>query len=69
MADRHVKGASPYHCRARTHAVRQRSDRHKLPVVYCERSFVAAGGLIFYGPNYVDHYRQAAGYVDRIVRG
>ena len=43
--------------------------RHKLPAVYVERSFVAAGGLISYGPDYVDLYRQAAGYVDRILKG
>ena len=43
--------------------------RHKLPAVYPERPFVAAGGLISYGPDYVDQYRQAAGYVDRILKG
>jgi putative tryptophan/tyrosine transport system substrate-binding protein len=43
--------------------------RHKLPAVYYERFFVAAGGLISYGPNYVDQYRQAAGYIDRILKG
>jgi len=43
--------------------------RHKLPAVYFERSFVTAGGLISYGPNYVDQYRRAAGYVDRILKG
>jgi putative ABC transport system substrate-binding protein len=43
--------------------------RHKLPAVYSERSFVAAGGLISYGPDYIDQYRRAAGYVDRILRG
>jgi ABC-type uncharacterized transport system substrate-binding protein len=43
--------------------------RHKLPAVYAERSFVAAGGLISYGSDYVDQYRRAAGYVDRILRG
>jgi putative ABC transport system substrate-binding protein len=43
--------------------------RHKLPAVYYERYFVAAGGLISYGPDYVDQYRRAAGYVDRILRG
>ena len=43
--------------------------RHKLPAVYFERFFVAAGGLISYGPDYVDQYRQAAGYVDRILKG
>ncbi len=43
--------------------------RHKLPAVYNERNFVAAGGLISYGPDYVDQYRRAAGYVDRILKG
>jgi putative tryptophan/tyrosine transport system substrate-binding protein len=43
--------------------------RHKLPAAYYERFFVAAGGLISYGPNFVDQYRQAAGYVDRILKG
>ena len=43
--------------------------RHKLPAVYNERSFVAAGGLVSYGANEVDQYRQAAGYVDRILKG
>src|SRR5262245_25122033 len=43
--------------------------RHKLPAVYYERFFVDAGGLISYGPNYVDLYRGAAGYVDRILKG
>ena len=43
--------------------------RHKLPAVYWERLFVAAGGLISYGPNLVDEFRQAANYVDRILKG
>ena len=43
--------------------------RHKLPAVYYERSFVAAGGLISYGADQIDQYRQAAGYVDRILKG
>ena len=43
--------------------------RHKLPAVYTERSFVAAGGLISYGADYIDQYRQAASYVDRILKG
>jgi len=41
--------------------------RYKLPAVYYERFYVAAGGLISYGPDYIDQYRQAAGYVDRIL--
>jgi putative tryptophan/tyrosine transport system substrate-binding protein len=43
--------------------------RHKLPAIYPFRYFAAAGGLISYGPNEVDQYRQAAGYVDRILKG
>jgi putative tryptophan/tyrosine transport system substrate-binding protein len=43
--------------------------RYKLPAVYFERYFVAAGGLMSYGPDFLDQYRKAAGYVDRILRG
>jgi putative ABC transport system substrate-binding protein len=43
--------------------------RHRLPAVYYERLFVAGGGLISYGPDFVDQYRRAAGYVDRILKG
>ena len=43
--------------------------RHKLPAVYYERFFPAAGGLISYGPDQVDQYRRAAGHVDRILKG
>ena len=43
--------------------------RYKLPAVYFERSFAAAGGLISKGPDSIDQYRRAAGYVDRILKG
>ena len=43
--------------------------RHKLPAVYSERKFVTAGGLISYGPDFIDQFRRAAGYVDRILKG
>src|SRR5262245_36918514 len=43
--------------------------RHKLPAVYPQRSFVADGGLISYGPDFLDQFRRAAGYVDRILKG
>jgi putative ABC transport system substrate-binding protein len=43
--------------------------RHKLPAVYPGRWFVADGGLLCYGPDYVDQFRRAAGYVDRILKG
>jgi putative ABC transport system substrate-binding protein len=43
--------------------------RHRLPALYSERRFVDIGGLISYGPVRNDQYRQAAGYVDRILNG
>src|SRR5215472_5431940 len=43
--------------------------RHRLPAVYAWRYFVTAGGLISYGPNSIDPFRRAAGYVDRILKG
>src|SRR4051794_10561375 len=43
--------------------------RHKLPAVYSRRLFVADGGLLSYGPDYVDQFRRAAGYVHRILKG
>jgi len=56
-------------------ALRQRdlivalAARHKLPAVYFERSYIAAGGLVSYGADFVDLYRKAAAYVDRILKG
>ena len=43
--------------------------RHKLPAVFSARFYVASGGLISDGPDLVDQYRRAAGYVDRILKG
>jgi putative tryptophan/tyrosine transport system substrate-binding protein len=43
--------------------------RHRLPAVYYDRYFTAAGGLISYGSNSVEEFRLAAGYVDRILKG
>jgi putative ABC transport system substrate-binding protein len=43
--------------------------RHKLPAIYFERNFVASGGLISYGPDYLDQFQRAASYVDRILKG
>ena len=42
---------------------------HKLPAIYFDRSFAAAGGLVSYGPDRIDMWRKAAGYVDRILKG
>ena len=43
--------------------------RHRLPAVYPARIYTPAGGLISYGPDQIDQYRRAAGYVDRILKG
>jgi putative tryptophan/tyrosine transport system substrate-binding protein len=43
--------------------------RTKLPAVYYQRSLVTAGGLISYGPEFLDQYRRAADYIDRILKG
>jgi putative ABC transport system substrate-binding protein len=43
--------------------------QYRLPAVYFQSAFVAAGGLMSYGPDQTDQFRQAAGYVDRILRG
>jgi putative ABC transport system substrate-binding protein len=43
--------------------------RHKLPAVYNARAYAIDGGLISYGPDWIDQFRRAAGYVDRILKG
>jgi putative ABC transport system substrate-binding protein len=43
--------------------------RHKLPTIYFQRIFVSEGGLVSYGADFLDQYRRAAGYVDRILKG
>ena len=43
--------------------------KHKLPAVYPARDFVTSGGLISYAADFIDQYRRAASYVDRILRG
>jgi putative ABC transport system substrate-binding protein len=45
------------------------ASRYRVPAVYAFRIFVAAGGLMSYGVDYVDQFRQVASYVDRILRG
>jgi ABC-type uncharacterized transport system substrate-binding protein len=45
------------------------AGHHRLPAMYSARYIVAAGGLLSYGPDLVDQYRLAAGYVDRILKG
>ena len=43
--------------------------RYRLPAVFASRPYVTAGGLISYGPDLLDQFRRAAGYVDRILKG
>jgi putative tryptophan/tyrosine transport system substrate-binding protein len=45
------------------------ADRHRLPAVYPGSLFAKGGGLVSYGPDVLDQYRRAAGYVDRILKG
>jgi len=45
------------------------AERHRLPAVYSVRPYVAAGGLICYGTDFLDQFRRAASYVDRILKG
>jgi putative ABC transport system substrate-binding protein len=43
--------------------------KHRLPTVYPNRVYADAGGLISYGADFVDQYRRAASYIDRILKG
>ena len=53
----------------RRHLIITLAARHRLPAVYPFAYFIRNGGLISYGPDTVDPYRRAAGYVDRILKG
>jgi putative tryptophan/tyrosine transport system substrate-binding protein len=53
----------------RTQHVRCRYASYKVPVLYYARAFVDRGGLVSYGPDRIDQFRHAAGYVDRILKG
>jgi len=43
--------------------------RHRLPSIWVREAYTAAGGLLSYGPDRVDLFRRAAGYIDKILRG
>ena len=51
------------------HLIIRLAAQYRLPAIYYRRLYVADGGLISYGPDYIDQYRRAAGYVDRILKG
>ena len=51
------------------HLIIALAARYRLPAVYYERNFVSAGGLISYGSNFVEQFRLAATYIDRILKG
>jgi putative ABC transport system substrate-binding protein len=54
---------------ATTGRVLQLAMKHRLPAIYQSEDFVAAGGLMSYGPSLADQFRQAASYVDKILKG
>jgi putative tryptophan/tyrosine transport system substrate-binding protein len=45
------------------------ANKNRLPAIYHQRAYVDEGGLMSYGVDYIDLYRRAAGYVDKILRG
>ena len=51
------------------HLIITLAARHKLPAVYFERYYVKDGGLLSYGSSFLEQWRLAAGYVDRILKG
>jgi putative ABC transport system substrate-binding protein len=57
------------HARIHRASIITLAAQHKLPTIYPHRSYVTSGGLISYGPDYIEQFRQAAGYVDRILKG
>jgi putative ABC transport system substrate-binding protein len=61
-----VGGASAFTHRGQIIAL---AARYQLPAVYPDRGFITAGGLISYGPDRLDDYGRAAGYIDRILKG
>jgi putative tryptophan/tyrosine transport system substrate-binding protein len=54
---------------ARRELIMMLAAQHRLPAVYGLRYYVTGGGLMSYGPDQIDQYRRAAGYVDRILKG
>jgi putative tryptophan/tyrosine transport system substrate-binding protein len=68
-ADGGLIALSSYAARINRKTIIALAARHRLPAVYPERMFVADGGLASYGPDTLDQWRQAAGYINRALRG
>jgi putative ABC transport system substrate-binding protein len=51
------------------HHIAAFATQHRLPTMYGRRDYVEAGGLISYGADFRDHFRPAASYVDKILKG
>jgi ABC-type uncharacterized transport system substrate-binding protein len=62
-----VTGSAP--AAVHSHLIVALAAHHKLPAAYFARFVVAAGGLISYGPDFLDVHRRPAAYVDRILKG
>jgi putative ABC transport system substrate-binding protein len=45
------------------------ASKYRMPAIYGNRSFPGVGGLMSYGPNFIDTFRRSASYIDRILRG
>jgi putative tryptophan/tyrosine transport system substrate-binding protein len=60
---------SPSTLRRRERIIAALAARHRLPAIYPYRFFAAEGGLMSYGSDLTDQYRQAASYVDRLLKG
>jgi putative tryptophan/tyrosine transport system substrate-binding protein len=64
-----IVGAGTVGLGALRHGIIELAARHRLPAIYSDLVFATEGGLLAYGPDRVDQYRRAAGYVDRILKG
>jgi putative ABC transport system substrate-binding protein len=72
LAEQHVGGlivAQDIFFNSRSEQIAALAARYRLPAIYNQREYPAAGGLISYGPHFADGYRQAGVYVGRVLKG
>jgi len=72
LAEQHVGGlivAQDIFFNSRVEQITALAARYRLPAIYNQREYPAAGGLISYGPHFADGYRQAGVYVGRVLKG